>query len=121
MLMNQILGSLTIKQLKQAIAIKEKIESLERQLASAIGGSPAPVALRKMRRKISATGRANIAAAQRARRARQKGNKSVAGAAKGKRRLSAEGRQHIIEATKARWAAYREAKAAKAAKAPKAS
>jgi hypothetical protein len=59
-------------------------------------------------RKISAAGRARIAAAQRKRWAESKAEKP---AKKTKRRLSAAGRAAIIAATKKRWAALRAEKA----------
>ena len=114
--------SLTTSQLKSVIAIKEKIESLEAELASILGGSaPAPakrlgrppkaVKAQKVGKKrgISAAGRAAIVAAQKARWARVKaGEVSKAAPAnapgKRKRKLSPEGRAAIIAAAKARWA-----------------
>ena len=67
------------------------------------------------RRKMSAAGRARIAAAQRKRWAKLKGESSKATpeAPKPKRRLSAAGRKAIIAATKKRWRLQR-AKTAKA-------
>ncbi|HXB74067.1 MAG TPA: hypothetical protein VNY05_37860 [Candidatus Acidoferrales bacterium] len=66
----------------------------------------------KPKRKISAAGRARIAAAQRKRWAESRPQgKAASKPAKAKRRLSAAGRAAIIAATKKRWAALRAEKA----------
>ena len=62
------------------------------------------------KRGMSAAGRARIAAAQRARWAKERGN-TVSTPRAGKRRMSAEGRARIAAAAKARWARERAAKA----------
>ncbi len=62
--------SLTSAQLKRAAAIKDKIARLEKELASLLDNTPAPVA--KGKRKMSASARAKIAAAQKARWAKVK-------------------------------------------------
>jgi hypothetical protein len=67
-------------------------------------GSPASWAANNGRRGMSEEGRARIAAAQRARWAKQKGPD---GARKAKRRMSAEGRARIAAAARARWARER--------------
>ena len=77
------LADLSLQQLKQAVAIREKIESLEKELSRIIGGQPsttmagAPTPIRK-RRRMSAAARAKISAAAKARWAKvraKKGNK----------------------------------------------
>lgn|SRR6266853_422211 len=119
-----------LTQLKQAIALAERIESLQAELASLFGGgsSAAPAAppasfavakpgRRRVRRTMSPEARAKIAAAQRARWAKTKGVAAApaapAAAAKpvpGKKRgLSPEGRARIVAALKARWAAKKKA------------
>lgn len=84
----------SIDQLRQAVKIADQIEKLEAQLAAILGGSaPAPAAKRRGRRrrrkvvsaspkakrrkrsKLSAAGRANIIAAQKARWAKIKAAK----------------------------------------------
>ena len=76
--MNTLL-SLTATQLKHAAAIKEKITSLEKELVAILGGAPAAKAPAakpvKKKRKMSAAGRARIAAAQKARWAKIKAAK----------------------------------------------
>src|SRR4051794_40661511 len=110
----------TLAQLKQAVALAERIEQLQTELASLVGRgssvstSPdaavsAPTGKRRGRRKMSAEARARIAAAQRARWAKAKGTSALAVASpaprKKKRKLSPEGRARIVAALKARWAA----------------
>lgn len=71
------INQLTPAQLRKAASIKEKIASLEKQLA-AIVGTGAPVASAKPARKkggMSAAGRARIAAAQKLRWAKVKAAK----------------------------------------------
>jgi hypothetical protein len=76
------LTTLTVAQLKEAIAIKEKIEALEQELASIPGTTaetpmPVPeipvVASGPRKRKMSAAAKAKISAAQKARWAKTKG------------------------------------------------
>jgi len=94
-----IMPTLTITQLKRAIKIKTKLEALQSQLDGLLGISPSTG--KAPRRKVSAAGRARMAAAQQARWTK-KGRK-------GKRTMSAAGRARIAAAARARW------KAAKAA------
>jgi hypothetical protein len=87
---------LSIKQLKRAVKIREKIESLHEELSEILGGeTPIP---RADRRKMSAAARAKIGAAQRARWAKVKGTST-----KPKRKMSAAGRAAMSAAAKARW------------------
>ncbi len=96
------LGTLTVAQLKRAIAIKEQIEALESELGALLD-TRAPQA-RPGKRKVSAAGRARIAAAQRARwakvRAATGGRKPV----RRKRKFSAAARAALSASAKARWA-----------------
>src|SRR5258705_234088 len=112
----------TIAQLQQAVTIAEKIQSLQAELASLIGGgystgsaSNAPPRKGPGKRTMSAAARARIAAAQRARWAKAKGTaaapakSTAAKPGKKKRKLSAEGRARIVAALKKRWAAKKKA------------
>ena len=112
----------SIDQLKRAIAISEQIQKLEAELASVLGSSAkasapakvAAVAVKPGRRKrgLSAEGRARIAAAQKARWAKTKGDSGAeasaeapkAGKRRKKRNLSPEARARIVAAVKRRWA-----------------
>jgi hypothetical protein len=60
-------------------------------------------------RGISVAGRARIAAAQRARWAKSKGEKAVSSASRKRRKLSAAALARIRAAQKARWAKWRKA------------
>lgn len=97
------LSDISVKQLKRAIVLRERIEALEKELASILGeSSAAPAAVNGGRRKMSASARAKIAAAQRARWARQKGAANPA--PKTRRKMSASARGKIAAAARARWA-----------------
>src|SRR6266571_7497933 len=106
-------SDLSVRQLKQVISIKERIEVLERQLNGVLrspGKASGPRAAAR-RRTMSAAGRARIAAAQKARWARVKRNSSFAGraTAKGKRKVSASVRARLSAIARKRWAAIRRA------------
>ena len=83
---------ITPKQLRKAADIQEKIQSLQEELGQLLGGFEAPAIetpRRPKKRKMSAAGRAAIAAAARARWARIKGTApSAKPAKKAKRKLT---------------------------------
>ena len=116
--MSNSLATVTAVQLRQAIAIKEQIEALETELATIFGAGPASVTTKAApagKRTMSAAGRARVAAAQRARWARQKGSAPQAlEAPKPKRKISPEARQRMVAGAKARWAKNQARKAASA-------
>ncbi len=100
------LANLTVAQLKQALAIQERIETLEREL-NEISGEEVPTVPNPSpagRRTMSPAARANIAAAQRARWAKQRGVESAVAPKKRKRRVSAAARAALSAAAKARGA-----------------
>ncbi len=99
--MKKPLVNLSVEQLTRAIVVREKIDLLAAELDQLLGGS-APV---KGKRKMSAAGRAAIAAGARKRWAKVKGQ----GAGQPRRKMSAAARAKIAAAARARW------KAAKAA------
>jgi hypothetical protein len=122
----------SVEQLEKALNIRKQIAALQENLSAIFAGRPASRAGKqttssiktktKGKRGLSAEGRARIAAAQKARWARNKGSavtatvaKSPAVKAKRKGGISEEGRARIIAAQKARWA---KAKAGKAGAAP---
>ena len=108
--------SLTAATLREAAAIKDKIDELGSQLVQILGGgflkpsAPAgkTTGKKRGRRKMSAASRARMAAAQKARWAKAKGKSVVAkttvNGAKKKRTMSPEGRARIAAAQRARWA-----------------
>lgn len=107
------LTDLSVSQLKRAVAIKERIEALEKELRD-IFGSAEQVADQTgppRRRKMSAAGRKAIAEAARARWAKvNAGKASTTRPAKAKRTMSAAARAKISAAAKARWAKWKAAK-----------
>jgi len=107
--MSSQIADLSIAQLHQAIALKERIAKLEKKLAAILGTSApasAPVeGTGRRRNKMSAAGRARIAAAQRARWAKVNADKpATAKKTKSKRTMSAATRAKMAVAAKARWA-----------------
>lgn len=76
-----LFANLTVGQLKRAVAIKERIEELERELESVVGRETGMSSVGrqnqpKRRRRMSAAARAKIAAAARARWAKYRAGKS---------------------------------------------
>ena len=102
--MNITLSSLSSEQLRRAADLKEEIETLNNELASILGAPASILAKARKKRGMSASGRARIAAAQKARWAKIKGAKPAPKAPAKKRTLSAAGRARISAAAKARWA-----------------
>ena len=81
-----------------------QLDRLNRALSVLIGTS-----IHRTGRRLSAAGRARIAAAQRARWAKVKGHKVVSIGARKGRTMSAAARKRIAAAQKARWAKWRKA------------
>ncbi len=75
--MSASIVSLSAQQLRRAADIKDKIQALEKELEQILGSSTKPVAtsVPKKRHKMSAAGRARIAAAAKARWAKVKAAK----------------------------------------------
>jgi hypothetical protein len=91
------------KALQEAISIRRQIDVLEKRLSSILG-TPAPSSpTRKGRRRMSSATRAKLAAAARARWARQKARMKTT-AAKKKGGITAAGRKRLSQLMKARWA-----------------
>jgi hypothetical protein len=91
-------------QLRHAADLKEKIDALNKELASILG-APAPLAAKAPKKgKMSAAGRARIAAAQKARWAKIKGAKPAVKAPVKKRTMSAAAKAKLSALAKARWA-----------------
>jgi hypothetical protein len=110
------INNLSIQQLRQAANLKEKIDTLEKQLAQLLGSTAKSAAAPAPKKKggMSAAGKARIAAAQKARWAKINAAKSapaakpvvpvVAKSAKKKFVMSAAAKAKISAAAKARWA-----------------
>ena len=78
---SNILTKLSVKNLKRAIAIRERIDGLQRDLDRITGAQAAPVKngapRRRQKRRMSAAARAKISAAAKARWAKRKGRGRV--------------------------------------------
>lgn len=96
--------NLSAGQLRHAADLQDRIESLKSELAGLLDIAEAADGAPRKRRKMSAAARARIAAAQRARWAKQRGEKPAKAATKPKRKMSAAGRARIAAAARARWA-----------------
>ena len=103
------LSNISVQQLKRAVTVREQIEELELELANILGKSSTASHSTEIssnghtgRRKMSASARAKIAAAQRARWAKRKQGKVEPVAVKGKRKMSASARAKIAAAARAR-------------------
>ena len=107
---------LTTAQLKQAVHMREQIESLQEKLDALLGGSSTHTPKRKLgrptgKRTMSAESRAKMAAGQKARWAKINGESSTkaapAKASPKKKVMSPEAKAKIAAAMKARWEAKR--------------
>ena len=101
------LAELSLQQLQQAVAIREKIDGLEKELDRIVGGRPTTAkaaVLRRKKRRFSAGARAKLSTAMKARWAKREGRRRVTGSAsaKGVRRSpGAPLKERIIQALKA--------------------
>jgi hypothetical protein len=95
------ISELTVTQLERALGIKREIAALENELARIVDGSSAGTGTR---RRMSAEGRARIAAAARARWARFHAAQGKAPKRAKKFTMSAAARAKIAAAARARWA-----------------
>lgn len=104
---------ISVKDLQEAISIRQQIDNLQRRLSSLLRGAPQrPMAPTAPGRFFSPATRAKLAAAARARWARTRGTVAAAPAkspAKRKGQLTPAGRRKLSQLMKARWAARRKA------------
>jgi hypothetical protein len=102
---------LSLKTLEEAVSIRRQIDTLERRLASILGGISTGLTAKSGRRRMSAATRAKLSAAARARWAKQKaGGKTGRTTSAGKKGgITAAGRKRLSQLMKARWAARRKA------------
>ena len=103
---------ISVKDLQEAISIRQQIDNLQRRLSSLLRGAPqrptAPTTATG--RYFSPVTRAKLAAAAKARWARTRGSTAGAAAAaptKRKGQLTPAGRRKLSQLMKARWAARR--------------
>lgn len=97
------LNGVSAEQLRRAAAIKDQIEALENELQGILGGATEATHAVSGRRTMSASARARIAAAQRARWAKQKGTAPAASSPRTRRKMSPAARAKIAAAARARW------------------
>jgi hypothetical protein len=100
---------LSVNQLKRAVAIKEQIERLNKELTAIVGSPASSRAAPRTNRTMSASARRKIAAAQKARwaslRRAEPATSSVKPAAKAKKKtMSAAARRKLSAKLKAYWA-----------------
>ena len=96
--------NLSSRELRKAANIQDKIATLQSELAKILGAASPVEAGPARKHKMSAAGRARIAAAARARWARVNGAKAaVKPAKKARRQMSAAARAKIAAAAKLRW------------------
>jgi hypothetical protein len=109
---------ISVKTLQEAISIRRQIDNLEKRLSSILAGAPAKATAPMGGRYFSPGTRAKLAAAAKARWARERGAKTAA-PTKRKGQLTPAGRRKLSQLMKARWAARRKAGGAKKAPAKK--
>ena|SRR5213593_1373155 len=99
-----LLASLSLQQLRRAVALKERIAALEHELSQVAGAfaSMTSVVRRGRKRKRSAATRARMSAAQKARWARSDGG--VTRTRKRRRKMSPKARARLAAIARARWA-----------------
>jgi len=97
-----MISNLSAEQLRRAATIKDQIDSLQTELDRLLGSSNGKE-VSTGKKTMSASARARIGAAQKARWAKVKG-KALKPAKSGKRKMSAAARAKIAAAAKARWA-----------------
>ena len=115
---------ISVKDLQEAISIRQQIDNLQRRLSSLLRGTTqrpaAPTAARG--RYFSPSTRAKLSAAARARWARSRGTTGTVPAkapVKRKGQLTPAGRRRLSQLMKARWAARRKAGGTQKAARPK--
>ena len=100
---------ISVKDLQEAISIRQQIDNLQRRLSSILRGAPQrPTGPTAAGRYFSPATRAKLSAAARARWARTRGGGRAA-PAKRKGQITPAGRRKLSQLIKARWAARRKA------------
>jgi hypothetical protein len=101
---------LSLRSLEQAVSIRRQIDRLQSKLNGLLHGASTLVGGNGSRRRMSAQTRAKLAAAARARWAKQKaGTRNSSAGGKRKGNLTPAGRRKLSQMMKARWAARRRA------------
>jgi hypothetical protein len=110
---------ISVRTLQEAISIRRQIDDLEKRLSSILAGAPAKQTAPTRGRYFSPGTRAKLAAAAKARWARQRAATTAAPTRKRKGQLTPAGRRKLSQLMKARWAARRKASGGKKAPAKK--
>src|ERR1700746_157832 len=110
---------ISVKTLQEAISIRRQIDDLQKRLSSILAGAPAKPTAPSGGRYFSPGTRAKLAAAAKARWARQRASTTPAPTRKRKGQLTPAGRRKLSQLMKARWAARRKAAGGKKAPAKK--
>ena len=110
---------ISVKTLQEAISIRRQIDNLQKRLSSILKGVPATPTAPTGGRYFSPGTRAKLAAAAKARWARQRASTTTAPTRKRKGQLTPAGRRKLSQLMKARWAARRKAAGGKKAPAKK--
>jgi len=107
------LHHISLKSLEEAVSIRRQIDTLERRLASVLGSASQRSTAQTGRRRMSGATRAKLAAAARARWARQKAGRKTGRMTTSRKKtgITAAGRKRLSQLMKARWAARRKAAA----------
>jgi len=103
---------ISLKSLEEALLIRRQIGTLEERLASLLGTASSRSAFKTGGKGMSATTRAKLSAAAKARWVKRK-RSGVSKAARKKGGLTPAGRKRLSQLMKARWAAVRRAAAGK--------
>ena len=101
---------LSVRQLRRAAAIKEKLGSLSKELRNILGTSSNSGAMAKNHRTMNASARRKIAAAQKARWAKLRRAKVGPGKPVARKKMSAAARAKLSAKMKRYWAAKKAAK-----------
>ncbi len=99
---------ITLKKLEEAVGIRRQMEALEKRLSSLLGGAASGSTTRQGRR-MSASARAKLAAAAKARWAKKRGEGTATSIKSKKGGLTPAGRKRLSQLMSARWAAKRKA------------
>jgi hypothetical protein len=100
---------ISVEKLQQAVGISRQMDALQKRLDLLFSTTASNASTAKGRRRVSATTRAKLAAAARARWTTRKGRIGTATAAKRKSGLTPAGRKKLSQLMKARWAARKTA------------
>ena len=103
---------MSLKSLEEALLIRRQIGTLEKRLASLLGTASSRSVFKTGGKGMSATTRAKLSAAAKARWVKRK-RSGVSKAARKKGGLTPAGRKRLSQLMKARWAATRRAAAGK--------